>query len=217
MRNFIRLFIIICVFLVFNTNSFAAINKGRLNRGKLELSSTVGLYHGELTIDYSRAWDNPIYSYRVLKNELGLDINYKIYHPYSRTHRRANYGYYLDVREFLNTADLCFNINNRDFIPGGKTYFNYFTTIWNGSEGTASSSPELVERLRKNKIIIPYRTNFLSLSPEIKTYNTNSKLLLNLIIIDYLWDNPDGRLNNNPNDRGREHRKRREPIGRFNP
>jgi hypothetical protein len=204
MKNFIRLFVVICVFLILNTNSFAAINKGRINRHRDELSSVFGLYHAELTFDFSRGWNNPTHSYRVLKNELGLNVSYNLSRAIS--YMRP----YLSIPWYYYTGRVFFNINNRDFSPVGKTWYLYATPIKNGPESNiyASVDMDFGSIMVSNRVQDGYKISFV-VDKNIEIYRTDSQVILSLIITDYLWDKP--------YDKGIDRRKKSEPPRRDTP
>lgn len=231
MKNFLRLFIVVCILLVFNTYAFGTINEDRFPKNREGFSSIVGVYHAELTFDFSRGWNNPAHSYRVLKNELGLDVSCIV------SKERANSEEYSrnNTKGFYYNSDVNFKINNRDFSSVGKKWYLYATPEFPDYRevrdrsghyiGTSIGGPEYRSGFfhYRKEINGRYNAGFVT-DANIDVYRTDLRSTVTLIILDYLWENPEDKhidnrdndnRNDNPNDEGRDHRRRREPLRRM--
>jgi hypothetical protein len=196
MKKLLSAVFIIGLILIFYGQSIASINKGRITKDRKGLSSKIGVYHARFVLDYSRAWNNPTVRYEVLRNELGLNVEYKI--------DKSLNSKYIRNPENENYTALLIDVTNSSFNMVGKDYRTRADfELYNGSRVTGY----VIQHRGFYKVGCDYDFWVADLNEKIEDernnhldYGTNYKkkrTTIHLTIIDYLWDGKNrGRLNN---------------------
>lgn len=139
-------------------------------------SYSTRVYHGNVTVDYSSGWDNPDFSYTVMCDEIGLDVDLT-----PDTHSYANNIY----------SNIIFDVVNSDFNPIGKQYIISSELFLHGEEGVNPYSMDTYSGFfdGSNTLRYRYKLNFSNQERSTnRNYCPNIKVKIYLTIVDYLGE-----------------------------